>query len=73
MPSQVLHRFSVHLNHLEVDVGPLEQILREHAHSGADFEDVTLPLAERVNDRPGYPLVGQEVLPEGFFGSDLRH
>ena len=38
MQEQIIHRLAVNLNHLQVNVPALQQILAKHAHPWANFQ-----------------------------------
>ena len=75
MRQKVLDGLRIYLYHLEVDVLTLQQILGEDPHAGAYLEDVPRSgrgLAQGRDYGLRYPLVRQEMLPEGFLGSDFH-
>ena len=74
MGQQVIDRFPVDLDELQVEVLAGEQILRQDAHSGADLKDRHLlrGYGEGVDNRLRDRLIRQEMLPEGFFRSNLH-
>ena len=75
MRQQVLDGLGVNLYHLEVQVLPLQKILGEDTHARTYLEDIPRSgrvLAQGRDDGLGYALVRQEMLPEGFLGSDFH-
>ena len=73
MGEQVFHGLAVQFHHHQVQVVALQQVLRQHAHSGSYLQHVAgLVLrvaAECVHYGPRDVLVREEMLPEGFFRS----
>ena len=61
---QIVDRFLVEFHHFEVNILALKQILREHSHSGTDFQDVSdgFNRFQRSNDALRRSLVYQEML-----------
>ena len=73
MFQQVVNRLAVDFDDFELEPRIADQILRQHAGAGADFQHGTRA-AERGHDGLRHVLVGEEVLAQGFLGPDgLSH
>ena len=67
MGKQIFNRLSINLYHHRVYVFPLDEILGEHTHTRADFENIPRGLGvivQRIHYCSGYTLVSQEMLAE---------
>ena len=76
MLHQVGHALGVNLHQFQVDIGPFQQVLGQHAHARSDFQyrhrhggGIGL---QGVHDGPGDALVGQEMLAQGLFCSNFH-
>jgi hypothetical protein len=64
-------RLAVYLNHADL-ARLLHEILCEHSHAGADLQNGQVGTGvHRVGDAASYVEIGQKVLAEILFGSDL--
>jgi hypothetical protein len=68
-----LDAFVVDFGNLEGAVGG-DEIFGEYTHAGANLDDGYVgDDIDGLGDTLGYTFVGQEMLSEGFFGSNLFH
>ena len=65
---QVIHRLPVDFHEFQVDVFPLQQILGQYPHAGADFQGLA-GAVQCIDDGLRNALVRKKMLAEGLLGA----